>query len=103
VIDRILEEDRSAPRKQRHTAKRIFDRLRDEYGFEGGTTIVKDYVRERRLRSREVFVPLVHDPGHAQVDFGEAKVVIAGVERQPDRSPRRCRPKRFDHLEFNHV
>ena len=79
VIDRILEEDRSAPRKQRHTAKRIFDRLRDEYGFGGGTTIVKDYVRERRLRSREVFVPLVHDPGHAQVDFGEAKVVIAEV------------------------
>ncbi|MCH8098776.1 MAG: transposase, partial [Proteobacteria bacterium] len=79
VIDRILEEDRSAPRKQRHTAKRIFERLRDEHGFEGGHTIVKDYVRERRLRSREVFVPLVHDPGHAQVDFGEAKVVVAGV------------------------
>lgn len=82
VIDRILEEDRSAPRKQRHTAKRIFDRLRDEHGFEGGYTIVKDYVRERRLRSREVFVPLAHDPGHAQVDFGEAKVVVAGVERK---------------------
>ncbi len=80
VIDRILEEDRLAPRKQRHTAKRIFERLRDEHGFEGGTTIVKDYVRERRLRSREVFVPLAHDPGHAQVDFGEAKVVVAGVE-----------------------
>jgi transposase len=82
VIDRILEEDRSAPRKQRHTAKRIFERLRDEHGFEGGYTIVKDYVRERRLRSREVFVPLAHDPGHAQVDFGEAKVVVAGVERK---------------------
>jgi len=82
VIDRILEEDRSAPRKQRHTAKRIFERLRGEHGFEGGYTIVKDYVRERRLRSREVFVPLAHDPGHAQVDFGEAKVVVAGVERK---------------------
>ena len=82
VIDRILEEDRSAPRKQRHTAKRIFERLRDEHGFEGGYTIVKDYVRERRLRSREVFVPLAHDPGHAQVDFGEALVAIAGVERK---------------------
>jgi transposase len=82
VIDRILDEDRSAPRKQRHTVKRIFERLRDEHGFEGGHTIVKDYVRERRLRSREVFVPLAHDPGHAQVDFGEALVVIAGVERK---------------------
>jgi len=82
VIDRILEEDGSAPRKQRHTAKRIFERLRDEHGFEGGYTIVKDYVRERRLRSREVFVPLAHEPGHAQVDFGEALVVIAGIERK---------------------
>ncbi len=45
-------------------------------------TIVKDYVRERWLRSRKVFVPLAHDPGHARVDFGEAKVVVAGVERK---------------------
>jgi transposase len=82
IIDRILEEDRSAPRKQRHTAKRIFERLRDEHGFEGGYTIVKDYIREHRRRSREVFVPLAHDPGHAQVDFGEALAVIAGVERK---------------------
>ncbi len=82
IIDRILEEDRSGPRKQRHTAKRIFERLRDEHGFEGGYTIVKDYIREHRRRSREVFVPLAHDPGHAQVDFGEAVAVIAGVERK---------------------
>ena len=39
-------------------------------------TIVKDYVRERRRRSREMFVPLAHPPGHAQVDFGEAMAVI---------------------------
>ena len=58
IIDRILEDDRTSHRKQRHTAKRIFDRLRDEYGFTGGYTIVKDYVREQGLRSREVFVPL---------------------------------------------
>lgn len=82
IIDRILEEDRSAPRKQRHTAKRIFERLRAEYGFAGGYTIVKDYVRDHRRRSREVFVPLAHDPGHAQVDFGEALAVIGGVERK---------------------
>ena len=44
--------------KQRHTAKRIFERLRDEHGYAGGITIVKDYVRVRRLRHREVFVPL---------------------------------------------
>ncbi len=49
VIDRILEGDRSAPRKQRHTAKRIFERLRNEHGFEGGYTIVK--ARAARERS----------------------------------------------------
>ena len=82
IIDRILEEDRGSHRKQRHTAKRIFERLRDEYGFAGGYTIVKDYVRGRQLRSREMFVPLVHPPGHAQVDFGEAMAVIGGVARK---------------------
>jgi transposase len=80
IIERILEEDRTAHRKQRHTAKRIFERLRDEHGFTGGYTIVKDYVRERRIRLREVFVPLAHPPGHAQVDFGEALAVIGGLE-----------------------
>jgi transposase len=80
IIDRILEEDRQVHRKQRHTAKRIFERLRDEHGFTGGNTIVKDYVRECRQRGREVFIPLAHDPGHAQVDFGEARAVIGGRE-----------------------
>jgi DNA replication protein DnaC/transposase len=79
IIDRILEEDRTVHRKQRHTAKRIFERLRDEHGFTGKQTIVKDYVRERRLRLREMFVPLAHAPGHAQADFGEADAIIAGV------------------------
>jgi transposase len=82
IIDRILEEDRTVHRKQRHTAKRIFERLRDEHGFTGKQTIVKDYVRERRRRLREMFVPLVHPPGHAQADFGEADAIIAGVERR---------------------
>jgi len=82
IIDRILEEDKRRPAKQRHTSKRIFERLRDEHGFAGGLTIVKDYVHERRLRQREVFVPLRHDPGHAQVDFGEALAEIGGVERK---------------------
>jgi len=82
IIDRILEEDRAVHRKQRHTAKRIFERLRDEHGFTGKQTIVKDYVRERRRRLREMFVPLVHPPGHAQADFGEADAIIAGVERR---------------------
>jgi transposase len=82
VIDRILEEDRGRPRKQRHTARRIFQRLRAEHGFAGGETIVKAYVRERRLQGREVFVPLVHPPGHGQAGFGEAVAVVGGEERR---------------------
>ena len=80
VIDAILEDDRLRPAKQRHTAKRIFERLREERDFTGGYTIVKDYVHTAKLRSREMFVPLRHAPGEAQADFGEAWVVMAGVK-----------------------
>src|SRR5215210_2629333 len=58
IIDRILEADRSAPPKQRHTAKRIYERLRDEHGYVGSYTIVKDYVRGQQARAQEVFVPI---------------------------------------------
>src|ERR1700678_3939718 len=82
VIDRVLFDDKSRPKKQQHTSKRIFERLRDEHGFTGGITIVKDYVAGWRQRTQEMFVPLVHPPGHAQADFGEAIGVIGGVERK---------------------
>ena len=65
VIDRILEDDRSLPKKQRHTAKRIYGRLRAEHGFGGKYTIVKDYVREGRVGTREMYVPLSHPAGDA--------------------------------------
>jgi transposase len=78
VIDAILEADETAPAKQRHTAKRIWLRLRDEHGFAGGYTTVRDYLRRVRTRRREVFVPLAHPPGHAQIDFGAAVGVIGG-------------------------
>ena len=82
IIDQWLKEDLKQLRKQRHTAKRIFDRLRAEHGFSGGYTIVKDYVREHHRRRREMFVPLTHPPGHGQADFGEARAVIGGVARK---------------------
>ena len=81
MIDAILEEDKQRPRKQRHTAKRIFERLQAEHAYPGGYTIVKDYVRQSRISGQEMFVPLSHAPGEAQADFGEAVVVIAGVEQ----------------------
>jgi len=82
IIDQILVEDQSQSKKQRHTAKRIWDRLKAEHGFGGGYTVVKDYVRQARQRHKEVFVPLAHPPGDAQADFGEALVVIGGVEQK---------------------
>lgn len=80
VIDQILKDDHRAPKKQRHTAWRIFQRLKDEHGFTGGYTVVKDAVRDWRQSHREVFLPLSHPPGEAQVDFGEATIRLAGVE-----------------------
>ena len=71
-----------SPESSATPAKRIFERLRDEYGFDGGYTTVKDYVRENRRQTKEMFVPLSHPPGHAQCDFGEALVVIGGVEQK---------------------
>ena len=81
-IDLWLAEDKTRPRKQRHTAKRIFERLRDECAYDGGYTIVKDYVRTKKRGGKEMFVPLSHPPGHGQADFGEALVVIGGIERK---------------------
>ena len=81
TIDQILRDDGQQPRKQRHTAKRIFERLRAEHEYDGGYTIIKDYVRQHRLGHQEMFVPLVHAPGEAQVDFGEAEVIIGGRQQ----------------------
>ena len=74
----MLKEDQ---RKQYHTAKRIWQRLREE-GFTGGYTIVKDAVREIKKHHKEVFLPLCHRPGEAQVDFGHAVVKMAGILRK---------------------
>src|SRR5262249_4859798 len=78
VIHQILEGDKKAPRKQRHTAHRIFERLRDEHGYTGGLTIAKEAVPAWKARSAEVFVPLAHRPGEAQVDFGSAEIILGG-------------------------
>ena len=82
IIDAILEADKTVPKKQKHTSKRVFERLRDEHGYDGGITVVKDYIFAAKQRQREMFVPLSHPPGHAQADFGEALAFIGGVERK---------------------
>jgi transposase len=81
-IDEVLKADLSEPKKQRHTILRLFERLRDERGFDGGYTTVRDYVRPRRLALKEAFAPLVHPAGPAQADFGEAWAVLGGVRQK---------------------
>jgi transposase len=84
VIDGWLLADREAPRKQRHTARRIHRRLVDEHGATVAESTVRQYVRTRKRAMGwavdEVFVPQVHAPGvEAEVDWGEALVVLGGV------------------------
>src|SRR6516164_3702547 len=80
IIHAILEADRQAPKKQRHTAQRIFDRLREEHGYTGCASIVRAAVHDWKQTQAEVFVPLAQPPGEAQVDFGQAEVVVAGEQ-----------------------
>ena len=80
-ITQILEQDGALPKKQRHTAKRIFQRLQGE-GYTGGYTMVKDVLRKMERHKQEVFLPLSHLPGEAQVDFGYALVKMKGVLRK---------------------
>ena len=77
----ILEADQSMPKKQRHTALKIFEVIQGE-GYAGGYTAVKDAVRAWKRTSGEVFVPLIHHPGEAQMDFGQALVKMGGVLRK---------------------
>jgi transposase len=84
VVDAWLVADRVAPRKQRHTARRIYQRLVDEHGADVAESTVREYVRGRKRELGwpvgEVFVPQVHAPGmEAEVDWGEADVVLGGI------------------------
>ncbi len=82
LIDGWLEADRAAPPKQRHTARRIWERLTSEHGAQVGERTVREYVARRRRElglGVEAHVPQAHDPGaEAEVDWGEAKVWVGG-------------------------
>ena len=89
-VDAWLEEDLRVWRKQRHTAKRVFERLRDEEGFEGSYSTVRRYVARRRremaeardAREAQGFLLLAWLPGECQVDFGQADFRVRGVARR---------------------
>jgi transposase len=85
TINRWLEEDKERPRKQRHTAKRIFDRLRSEHDFPGAESTIRHYVREAKVRigigGMKAFLPLDASVGQeAEVDWGGAMAVVGGEE-----------------------
>ena len=73
IVETWLRDDQKLPRKQRHTAKRIYDRLVSEHAFQGSQRTVRECVAKLHTRlghEREVFVQLAHPPAQAQVDFG---------------------------------
>lgn len=83
VIEAWLKEDQRRPRKQRHTAQRIYERLCSEHGFTGSVCTVQRYLARRRVGQQELFMPLVYSPSEeAQVDWGEATVLIQGQKRK---------------------
>ena len=84
IIDAWLIEDRKRRRKQRHTAKRVHERLKAEHGYEGGYSLVQAYVKQRKAEVRaaaDMFLELEWAPGEAQVDFGECEFRVLGVVR----------------------
>ena len=83
IIDAWQEEDKRRPRKQRHTASRIYQRLRDEYGFEGAEITVRKYVSRKKATGGEVYMPLQFDPGEeVQVDWGDGWIIDRGAQRK---------------------
>lgn len=82
-INRCLQEDQTAPRKQRHTARRIFERLQEELGFEGSESTVRYRVGQLRKNLKEVYIPLSFGPAEAsQVDWGTGTVIMGGQKTE---------------------
>jgi transposase len=82
LIEQILNEDQTAPRKQRHTSMRIFQRLRDEHGYKGKYDQVRRFVKARRKKERETHLLLDHPPGgRLECDFGHIHVDFPGGRR----------------------
>jgi len=82
-IEQWMETDKTAPPKQRHTAQRMFERLREEHGFTGTDGTVRRFVaRLKAKQPKAAFMPLLFEAGEeAQVDWGEAKVIENGTQR----------------------
>jgi transposase len=83
IVDAWRDQDKTQPPKQRHTAQRIYERLRDEHGFTGSASAVRRYVCKLKATGKEVFMPLQFDPGEeAQVDWHTGWIIENGVQRK---------------------
>ena len=85
IVDAWLAEDARRRPKQRHTARRVYDRLVAECGYDGGYTTVQKYAKARKAETRSVkgeFLSLEWAPGEAQVDFGACDFRALGVVRE---------------------
>src|ERR1700751_6123601 len=79
IIEEWLRQDEQAPHKQRHTARRIYQRLVEEYGFTGGESTVRRFVREMKTTKPKAFIPLEFPPGKfVQFDWGQADILLQG-------------------------
>ena len=81
IIDAWLDQDRQAPRKQRHSGARVHERLVAEHGFQGSLRSVSSYVSDRRKAemASPVFAPMDYSPGfEIQIDWGEGTVILNG-------------------------
>jgi transposase len=83
AVEAMLKADEQAPSKQRHTARRVYERLAEEHGYAGSEVTVRRAVRRLRRRQVEMYVPLEAPPGKiAQADFGKAQLLIGGRLRE---------------------
>ena len=81
-IEGYLAEDKTLPRKQQHTKKRIYERLRDEHNYPYSYRAVCEAILKLRAKEKKLFIPLAHPHGHAQFDFGFAYGIIGSVHQQ---------------------
>ncbi len=88
IVKQILKDDENQPKKQRHTCRRIWERLRDEHGFTGAESTVRGHSGRIRPSLRETYIPLEFDPGtDAQFDWGDVDVVLQGQHMLASKTP----------------
>ena len=81
-IEGYLAEDKLLPRKQKHTKKRIFERLQQEHGYPYSYRAVCETIEKLREKTKKLYIPLSHPPGKAQFDFGFSEAIIGGVRQK---------------------